>query len=115
MKARVKATGEIINIADYSTITLDKCDSYGVPIDYTLDEVEIINEPTQQKLESDSDMPSEQRMRYELAKAAMQGGLSSSNETMVEMDIAKVTSMAIRFADKMIKELKKTSNKDEFG
>lgn len=60
-------------------------------------------------------MPSKQCMRYELAKAAMQGGLSNSNETMVEMDITKVTSMAIRFADKMIKELKKTSNKDELG
>ena len=34
---------------------------------------------------------------------------------MIEMDITKVTSMAIRFADKMIKELKKTSNKDELG
>ena len=63
----------------------------------------------------ESDMPSTRRMRYELAKAAMQGGLSNSNETMVEMDITKVTSMAIRFADKMIKELKKTSNKYELG
>ena len=29
MKARIKKTGEIINIADYAKVTLDKCDSWG--------------------------------------------------------------------------------------
>lgn len=29
MKARIKKTGEIVNIADYATITLDSHDSWG--------------------------------------------------------------------------------------
>ena len=32
MKARIKETGEIINISDYARVTLDKCDSYGTSI-----------------------------------------------------------------------------------
>lgn len=44
MKARVKATGEIINIADYARVRLDRCDSYGNPIELSFDEVEILQE-----------------------------------------------------------------------
>ena len=36
MKARIKETGEIINISDYARVTLDKCDSYGSPIELSL-------------------------------------------------------------------------------
>ena len=107
MKAVVKTTGEIVdvtNLFDDGTAEIGENTYMKVSqIDMGLDGTDGL------------DMPSEQRMRYELAKAAMQGGLSNSNETMVEMDITKVTSMAIRFADKMIKELKKTSNKYELG
>lgn len=46
MKAKIKATGEIINIADYAKVTLDKCDSWGNPIELGFDEVEILQEPT---------------------------------------------------------------------
>ena len=107
MKAVVKSTGEIVdvtNLFDDGTAEIGENTYMKVSqIDMGLDGTDGL------------DMSSEQRMRYELAKAAMQGGLSNSNETMVEMDITKVTSMAIRFADKMIKELKKTSNKYELG
>ena len=44
MKVRVKETGEIINIADYARVTLDKCDSYGNPIELSFDDVEILQE-----------------------------------------------------------------------
>ena len=39
MKAKIKATGEIINIASYAKITLDKCDSYGTPIEVRPEDV----------------------------------------------------------------------------
>lgn len=44
--------------------------------------------------------------RYELAKAAMQGILSNSDESMVTMDTKSISSLAVRTADEMIKQLK---------
>ncbi len=72
MKARIKETGEIINISDYARVTLDKCDSYGSPIELSFDEVEILQER--------SDNIDWEQRRYELAKAAMQGILSDEEE-----------------------------------
>lgn len=36
MKARIRKTGEIINIANYAKVTLDQCDSWGNPIELGL-------------------------------------------------------------------------------
>ena len=44
MKARIKKTGEIINLANYATITLDKCDSWGNPVEMKPEEVELITD-----------------------------------------------------------------------
>ena len=33
MKARIKATGEVFNIASYATVTLDNHDSFGNPLE----------------------------------------------------------------------------------
>lgn len=44
MKARIKATGEIINIADSATVTLDVCNEFGNPIEKKFDEVEILQD-----------------------------------------------------------------------
>ncbi len=46
MKARIKATGEIVNLASYATITLERCDSLGNPIELKPEEVELIQEQT---------------------------------------------------------------------
>ena len=54
------------------------------------------------------DMPSENRMRYELSKAAMQGLLANSYPSMVGMDIKETCSLAIKCADEMIKQLKES-------
>ena len=54
----------------------------------------------------DSDMPSEKRMRYELAKAAMQGVLANPNRSMIDMTIEETSSLAIKCADNLIKQLK---------
>lgn len=110
MKARVRATGEIINIADYARVTLDRCDSYGNPIELSFDEVEIFQER--------SDNIDWEQRRYELAKAAMQGILSDEEEVRYacsEADYKKVevrtipksiAQFAIACADALINELK---------
>lgn len=51
------------------------------------------------------DMPSENRMRYELAKAAMQGILSNPHCSTTREKIAEI---AIKCADEMIKQLKES-------
>ena len=110
MKARVKSTGEIINIADYARVTLDKCDSYGSPIELSFDEVEILQER--------SDNIDWEQRRYELAKAAMQGILSNEEEVGYACSGATykenekhtvpkaVAQFAIACADVLINELK---------
>lgn len=44
MRAGIKNTGEILNIADYATITLDNHDSYGNPIEVKPEEIELIQD-----------------------------------------------------------------------
>lgn len=98
MKARVKATGEIINIADYARVTLDRCDSYGNPIELSFDEVEILQER--------SDNIDWEQRRYELAKAAMQGFCSNSQKQFINVDSSIIAKLSICFADTLIKKLK---------
>lgn len=110
MKARVKATGEIINIADYARVTLDRCDSYGNPIELSFDEVEILQER--------SDNIDWEQRRYELAKVVMKALTSnsfwmknlgvclneSSNRNIDAIEIVSIES--INYADALIKKLK---------
>lgn len=98
MKARVKATGEIINIADYARVTLDRCDSYGNPIELSFDEVEILQER--------SDNIDWEQRRYELVKAAMQGFCSNPHQQIMDADSNMVAEWSIDFADSLIKKLK---------
>lgn len=44
MKVRIKKTGEILEVAEYAKVAMDVCDSYGNPLVYGLDEIEIIGE-----------------------------------------------------------------------
>lgn len=98
MKARVKATGEIINIADYARVTLDRCDSYGNPIELSFDDVEILQER--------SDNIDWEQRRYELAKAAMQGFCINPSEQIMSADSNIVAEWSIGFADSLIEKLK---------
>ena len=98
MKARIIATGEIINIAEYASVTLDRCDSFGDPIQLPFDEVEIISEPTIEEpkesseyLVAPSGMPSEKRMRYELTKAA----IPTAYKTLIDSNLYKINNDAI--------------------
>ena len=111
MLAKIKTTGKVYKVLQFvddpadsnnryvSLLEVDPCsDNYG-SASFSLDEVELIN---------DSDMPLENRMRYELAKAAMQGVLANSYPSMVVMDIKETCSLAIDCADGMIKQLKES-------
>lgn len=51
MKARIKATNEIVNIAEYARITLEQCDSWGNPVEVKPEEIELIDE-TKQRIET---------------------------------------------------------------
>lgn len=108
MKARIKKTGEIINIADYAKVTLDKCDSWGNPIELGFDEVEILQEPT-------SAIDWGQR-RYEIAKTILHAiYIDDGNAERADMsglgfeykDLKGSAQEAVRFADALIAELKK--------
>lgn len=44
MKVKIISTGEVVNIADYANVTLDKCDSYGNPIEVSFEDVELIKD-----------------------------------------------------------------------
>ena len=98
MKARVKSTGEIINIADYARVTLDKCDSYGDPIELSFDEVEIFQER--------SDNIDWEQRRYELAKSAMQGFCSNPHEQGMSNGSYMTAQRSLSYADALIKKLK---------
>lgn len=91
MKARIKKTGEIINLASYATITLEQCDSWGNPIEMKPEEVELIQEQTEDEHWQD--------VRERAAIAAMQGLLS--NQMFLDD-----TSLAIGYADRLVEELK---------
>lgn len=47
MKAKIRKTGEIVNIAEYAKITLEQCDSWGNPIEVKPEEIELIQEQTE--------------------------------------------------------------------
>ena len=99
VKARIKATGEIIDIASYARVTLSKCDSYGDPLEVGFDEVEILTEKT-------DDIDWEQR-RYELAKELMKGFASNPHNQCVDATTETLAQWSVGGADALIAELQK--------
>lgn len=104
MKVRIKETGEIINIAEYARVALDKCDSYGTPIEMSFEDVEILQDKS-------DDIDWEQR-RYEIAKEMMPI-LSQAykrvpgGDDVERFDKKDCAEYAIAYADALIEELKK--------
>lgn len=92
MKARIRKTGEIINLADYAVITLDSHDSYGNPIEMKPEEVELIQEPNEDAHWLD--------VRERAAIAAMQVFLANPNRQYQ-------SSEALAFADALVEQLKR--------
>lgn len=100
MKARIKATGQIVNISDNEKIRIDAYDNYGDRIKYNIGELEIINET--------SDIPSEQRMRYELIKYAMPSLIESKYRT--SNAVPNIVKDTLEIIDEVIKQLKERNN-----
>ena len=96
MKARIKKTGEIVNISEYAKITLDQCDSCGNPIEVKPEDVELIAD-----VEEDDYW---QNVRIQAAIAAMQGFLSRQTYRAGLEILAKDS---VRLANLLVEELKK--------
>lgn len=114
MKARIKKTGEIVNIAEYAKIALDQCDSWGCTIEVKPEDVELIQEQTEDEHWQD--------VRERAAIAAMQGTItilgsgdgSAYNAVVVEGYTGKektypkeIAEFAVYCAESLIEELKK--------
>ena len=97
MKARIISTGEIINIADYARVTLDKCDDYGNPIEVPFNDVELLKEPL--------NTIDWQQVRIQAAIAAMQG-ICTNDEAFVNMSNGLIVRNSVGLADALVKELK---------
>lgn len=126
MKAKLKKTGEIINIAEYDVVKLDKCDSYGNPIEVRYEDVEQFYDDKGVPLGMPIVFPSvietnfsidwEQR-RYEIAKESITAIMSNNEflDLVIEVESSKnnreipkaVSVAAVAFADSLIEELKK--------
>ena len=99
MKAKIKSTGEIINIAEYAKVKLESCDSYGNPIELGFDEVEVLNDKS-------NCIDWEQR-RYEIAKELMKGFSANSHNQCVDATTETLAQWSVGCADALIAKLKK--------
>ena len=98
MKARIKKTGEIVNLASYARITLDQCDSWGNPIEIKPEDVELIQEPTEDKHWQD--------IRERAAIAAMQAIISQKYDA-TDGFCQSLAVDAVEYADALVEQLKK--------
>lgn len=112
MKARIKKTGEIINLASYATIALDAHDSWGNPIEVKPEEVELVYETPSEhdtlstELKTFAQVVEEkhwQDIRERAAITAMQGLLANSRRTGPFREYAEI---AIDYADELVEQLK---------
>lgn len=97
MKAKIKATGEIVNIAEYAKIQLDICDSYGEPIELRPDEIEFVDEPSKDE--------HWQNIRERAAITAMQGIMNFFGS--LDYNKETIAKLAVEQANALITELKK--------
>ena len=104
MKARVKATGEVFEIASYATIPMECCDSFGEPLRFCIDEVEILSEENDLKESNVSEYWT--RLEHQYAGMAMQGLLANHYIT-DRIDISVlITETASAIANALVEKLK---------
>lgn len=97
MKVRIKSTGEIKKVADYDMVTLDTCDSYGTPEQVSLEDVELIQES--------SDNTNWEQVRIQAAVSTMHA--LRSNVGYNSFGHEEIAELAVRYTDALIEELKK--------
>ena len=76
MKVRIKKTGEILEVAEYAKVAMDVCDSYGNPLEYGLDEIEIIGE---RRIFESYSVVNWQQVKIQAAIGAMQALISKES------------------------------------
>lgn len=96
MKARIKETGEIVNLAFDAVITLDQCDSWGNPIEMKPEDVELIQEPTEDEHWQD--------VRERAAIAAMQGVMNFFGS--IDYNKETIAKLAVEQAGALVEQLK---------
>ena len=99
MNARIKKTGEILQIASYAKITMDACDSWGNPLKFNPEEVELITEVTEDEHWQD--------VRERAAIAAMQAILGNTRNQVTSEMLNVMPKNAVIIADKLVEQLKK--------
>lgn len=101
MKVRIKETGEILEVAEYAKVAMDVCDSYGTPLEYGLDEIEIVEDVNRSP---DIDW---QQVTNQAAIGAMQVMLTKQDVQLFVEDIAE---FSVKYARTLVEELKKDVN-----
>ena len=96
MKAKIKKTGEIVNIAEYATIALEQCDSWGCTVEVRPEDVELIQEQTEDEHWQD--------VRVRAAIAAMQGVMNFFGS--IDYNRETIARLAVEQADALIDKLK---------
>lgn len=101
MKVRIKKTGEVLEVAEYAKVAMDVCDSYGTPLEYGLDEIEIVEDVNRSP---DIDW---QQVTNQAAIGAMQVMLTKQDVQLFVEDIAE---FSVKYARALVEELKKGGN-----
>lgn len=84
-KIRIKETGEIKIVADYVKVSVEDCNSYGNPFEYSLNEIEIIQDGSEEDDNNQLDKEIDwEKFKIKASIAAMQGILS--NPEFIESD-----------------------------
>lgn len=100
MKARIKKTGELVNIAPYAKITLESCNSWGNPIEVSPEEIELVHDDV-----NTNTAPSHwQDLRERAAIVAMQGVMNFFGS--IDYNSETIAEIAVKQADALIKKLK---------
>ena len=106
MKARVKESGEVFEIASYATIPMECCDSFGEPLRFCLDEVEILSEENDLKESKNPDYWT--RIEHQYAGMAMQGMITRNGYVnYTEEEMAKWCLDVAHDLVEMMKEVRK--------
>lgn len=104
MKVRIKETGEILEVAEYAKVAMEVCDSYGNPLEYGLDEIEIISE---RRIFESYSIVDWKKVKTQSAIAAMQALISKESGGQVAgyttLDLAE---RAVGYANSLVAVLR---------
>lgn len=106
MKVRIKKTGEIFKVAEYAKVAMDVCDSYGNPMEYPLNEIEIVEDGSK-KMYCQPEVNWRQ-VGIQAAIGAMQVILTSRINYDEPSEIAY---QAANYANALVRELKEREQK----